>query len=130
MRTETTFSIQDYPEPIIVRLHNFPNCKPVVRMPQDISASHNMRCFILIELREFRATVTEWEQGMGEWVSSIETTIKPAILGHGQPSRLASAESRISELEKTQWKQAGAYALCPPLRLSDGNWSKKYVLGM
>ena len=45
----------------------------------------NTADLILTKLREFRATVTEWQQGMGERVSSIETTIKPAILGNGQP---------------------------------------------
>lgn len=59
------------------------------------------------ELRSFRETVTAWRQEMGERIATIETQIRPAILGNGQPSRLAVVESHVDELRRERWRLAG-----------------------
>jgi hypothetical protein len=59
------------------------------------------------ELRDFRETVTGWRQEMGERVATIETQIRPAILGNGQPSRLAVVESHVDDLRRERWRLAG-----------------------
>jgi hypothetical protein len=47
-----------------------------------------------------------------EKVTRLETTVKPALVNTGQPSRLTHAENRIADLEKFRWKQSGAAAVC------------------
>lgn len=84
---------------------------------------------ILTELREFRAAVTTWQQETGERVAAVETSLKP-VLGNGQPGRLAVVESRLGELEKTQWKQAGAYAALATVAVAGWELVKKYLLGL
>lgn len=62
---------------------------------------------LLQEFREFRNDITEWRQDTGERVAALEATIKPAIQGNGQPSRLTAVESRVTELEHRRWKHDG-----------------------
>jgi hypothetical protein len=54
--------------------------------------------------------VTTWRQEMGERVATIESQIKPAIVGNGQPSRLAVAEGHIADLQRERWKRSGIAA--------------------
>ncbi len=65
---------------------------------------------LLEEFRAFRAEISEWKQETGERVTAIETAIKPAILGNGQPSRLTVVESRCTVLEQVRWRISGIWA--------------------
>jgi hypothetical protein len=60
------------------------------------------------DLQAFKNEVSEWKQELGERVASVETTIRPAIQGNGQPSRLSAVETRVTALEKMWWKAIGA----------------------
>ena len=59
------------------------------------------------EVREFRKDVQEWRQETGERIATIESQIKPAILGNGQPSRLSQIDDRVTALERSYWKMVG-----------------------
>lgn len=60
------------------------------------------------ELREFRSDVNGWRQDTGERVATIESQIKPTIIGNGQPSRLAVVEEQVDELRRDRWRLTGA----------------------
>jgi hypothetical protein len=62
---------------------------------------------LLEEFRAFRTDISEWKQETGERITAIETAIKPAILGNGQPSRMTVVESRCTALEQLRWRISG-----------------------
>ena len=65
---------------------------------------------LLHEFRAFREELSAWKQETGERVTAIETAVKPAIQGNGQPSRLSAIEARVTALERVWWKVVGASA--------------------
>ena len=60
------------------------------------------------EMREFRSDVNAWRQETGERIAKLEAQVKPAIIGNGQPSRLAQIDDRVTALERHHWRLAGA----------------------
>jgi len=80
------------------------------------------------ELREYQGEVSCWRVELSQRVSSIETTIKPAIMGNGQPSRLASVESRVGELERGNWRRAGAYTVLSALAVVGWELIKRFLM--
>jgi hypothetical protein len=59
---------------------------------------------LLTEFREFRREITEWKQDTTERVVRLETVVKPALQGNGQPALIVSLESRVTGLEKAWGK--------------------------
>jgi len=57
------------------------------------------RAFRDNEFREFKDDVATWKQDAGERLAILENDVKSGIKGNGQPSRLATAEKRIEELQ-------------------------------
>ena len=62
------------------------------------------RAFRDVEFRQFRDEQTD----LRARVAALEITIKPVVIGNGQPSELASIKSRISDLESIRWRAIGA----------------------
>ena len=60
------------------------------------------------KFEEFRRDMKEWQQETGERVQALESVTKPAIIGNGQPSKLATLENRIRVLENGYMKAIGA----------------------
>ena len=68
------------------------------------------RAFRDTEWREFRESVSAWQQEAGERVAQLETQVKVGVTGNGQPSRLALAERSIAELNRFRYWVLGAAA--------------------
>ena len=66
---------------------------------------------LLEEFRSFRSDISDWRGETSERLTAIETAIKPAILGNGQPSRLTSVEARCTALEVVRWRGSGMMAV-------------------
>lgn len=60
------------------------------------------------ELSDMRKDVQSWQQDTGERIATIESQIKPTIIGNGQPSRLAMVEEQVDELRRDRWRLTGA----------------------
>ncbi len=65
---------------------------------------------VLSEFRALRTEIQGWRQDLGDRVIAVETVIKPAILGNGQPSRLSAVEARCTDLERAGWRLSGVAA--------------------
>jgi len=63
-----------------------------------------------VEIQEFRSDVASWRQDTGERIATIESQLRPAILGNGQPSRLAVVEKQVGELNQARYTQGGIVA--------------------
>ena len=72
-----------------------------------LKAIEDLRADNREDMRELRESFEAFRAESVEKVTRLETQVKPAIIGNGQPSRLALAEDRISNLEKFHWKLAG-----------------------
>jgi hypothetical protein len=66
------------------------------------------RAFRDTEWREFRVSVSAWQQETGERITRLETQVKAGVTGNGQPSRLAVVEQRVRSLEWVRWYVGGA----------------------
>lgn len=60
------------------------------------------------ELREFRSDVNAWQLSTAEKIAKLEAQVKPAIVGNGQPSKLATIDTRVTALERGKYWLAGA----------------------
>jgi len=61
------------------------------------------RAFRDTEWREFRESVSAWQQETGERVAQLETQVKAGVTGNGQPSRLQVAERNIDQLNRFRY---------------------------
>jgi hypothetical protein len=60
------------------------------------------------EMQDLRKDMQGWQQDTGERIATIESQIKPTIIGNGQPSRLAVVEEQVDELRRDRWRLTGA----------------------
>lgn len=67
------------------------------------------RAFRDTEWREFRESVSAWQQGTGERVATLETLVKD-VVGNGQPGRLTNVESAVSGLQRWRYWLTGIAA--------------------
>lgn len=68
------------------------------------------RAFRDTEWREFRESVSAWQQETGERVAQLEVKERD-IGGNGQPGRMALAEQSIAALQRFRYWQLGAAAV-------------------
>jgi hypothetical protein len=68
------------------------------------------RAFRDTEWREFRESVSAWQQETGERVAQLEVKAKD-LCGNGQPGRMTVAEQGISALQRFRYWQLGAAAV-------------------
>lgn len=61
---------------------------------------------ILAELRELRADFNDFARKSGERLSSLERD-NYALLGNGQPGRIALIEAAVETLKQWRWKVVG-----------------------
>ena len=61
------------------------------------------RAFRDAEWREFRVSVSSWQQETGERIAQLETQVKAGVTGNGQPSRLQVAERNIAQLNRFRY---------------------------
>ncbi len=55
---------------------------------------------LLREFRDFRSEIQEWRQDTTERVVRLETVVKPALQGNGQPAQIIMLDRRVTRLEK------------------------------
>jgi hypothetical protein len=77
-----------------------------------LKAIEDLRADSREDMRELREAFETFKAEAVEKVTRLETTVKPALVNNGQPSRLTQVENRIADLEKFRWKQSGAAAVC------------------
>lgn len=80
----------------------------VTRCVGQFTAATGFRAFRDTEWREFRESVSAWQQETGERIAQLEIQVKSGITGNGQPSRLAAVEQRVRSLEWARWYVGGA----------------------
>ncbi len=80
------------------------------------------RSFRDTEWREFRVSVSAWQQETGERVAQLETQVKAGVTGNGQPSRLALVEQRVTSLERFRWYLAGVAVAIGPVLTMASRW--------
>jgi hypothetical protein len=59
------------------------------------------------KFEEFRRDVTSWQQETGEKVVKLETIVHPALINNGQPSKISSIDTRVTNLERSKYWMAG-----------------------
>lgn len=59
---------------------------------------------LLAEFREFRHEMTEWRQATTERIVRLETVVKPALQGNGQPAQIVNLDTRVTRLERAWGK--------------------------
>lgn len=59
---------------------------------------------LLTEFREFRREIMEWKQDTTERIVRLETVVKPALQGNGQPAHIVNLEGRVTRLERAWGK--------------------------
>jgi hypothetical protein len=64
---------------------------------------------ILNELRDLRSAFNDNAQSTGERLASLETSMY-ALIGNGQPGRIAVLETAVDKLREWRWKVIGASA--------------------
>ncbi|MDR3746666.1 MAG: hypothetical protein P4M04_00655 [Acidobacteriota bacterium] len=67
------------------------------------------RAFRDTEWREFRESVSAWQQETGERVAQLEVKAQD-LSGNGQPGRMTIAEQGIAALQRVRYWQLGAAA--------------------
>jgi hypothetical protein len=67
------------------------------------------RAFRDTEWREFRESVSAWQQETGERIAQLETKAQD-VCGNGQPGRMTTAEQSIAALQRFRYWQLGAAA--------------------
>lgn len=60
------------------------------------------------ENREIRELLAKLREDFAGRVTTLESHVKAGLTGNGQPSRMTSAETRLTALERSWWKLVGA----------------------
>lgn len=81
---------------------------------------------ILIELRELRADHNNHARETGERLSRLESQMY-ALVGNGQPGRIALLEKAVDGLKQWRWKMAGVAIAASALCVAFG-WLMEYVI--
>ena len=68
------------------------------------------RAFRDTEWREFRESVSAWQQETGERIAQLEVKTQD-LCGNGQPGRMTVAERSIAALQRFRYWQLGAAAV-------------------
>jgi hypothetical protein len=61
------------------------------------------RAFRDTEWREFRESVSAWQQETGERIAQLEAQVKAGVTGNGQPSRLQVVEHNVEQLNRFRY---------------------------
>ena len=68
------------------------------------------RAFRDTEWREFRESVSAWQQGTGERVAQLETQVRD-LYGNGRPGRVSKLESKTDKHARIIWIGMGAWTV-------------------
>ncbi len=68
------------------------------------------RAFRDTEWREFRESVSAWQQETGERVAELESQMRD-LYGNGQPGRVSRLESKTDKHSRVIWLGMGAWTV-------------------
>lgn len=71
----------------------------------------DIQSIILAEIRSLREDFNSFARESGERISSLETDMH-ALMGNGQPGRMAHVENAVSQLSQWRWWVLGCTAGC------------------